>query len=473
MSDPVVPNRQKIPESVLIGLKAAIIGILVLVFCIPVQLIKGIVDDRQSTKTAAESEIVEKAGGGAVLGAAYLSLPVEYTEESLNDKGLVVKRRVKRDVIVMPTELAIKAGSRAELRKRGIYEVPVYSADVSLDASFEFKAADSGLELPSPIWDDARLVMEIQDARALAEAPVMSSGGSRIAMRAAAPGLGYLKRAVSAPAKLSAPAADGQSRAFSASIALKLNGADSIRFISAGESTRIALSGDWKSPSFSGYRLPNERELADSGFTASWYSDDSSRPFPRVFNAGTDYAASIQESLFGMDFQVPADAYLQAHRALRYAILFIFIPFAALFLIEVILKRKIHPLQYILVGLADSLFYLLLLSLSEHIPFMAAYLIAAAAVTAVLTVYVAAALGRAKRALFIVPVLLAAQYTYLYCALVSEDYALLIGSIGLFAIVAATMIGTRKIDWYAPRGPMKAKRGPEPESLITGAEADR
>lgn len=473
MSDPVAQNRQKLPESVLIGLKAAIIGFLVLVFCIPMQLIKGIVDDRQSTKETAESEIIEKAGGGAVLGAVYLSLPVECTEESVNDQGLAVKRRVTRDVLVMPDELSIKAGSRAELRKRGIYQVPAFTADVAFDASFEFKASDSRLELPVPSWEEARLVMEIQDARALAEAPVMESNGAKAAMRASTPALGYLKRAVASPASLSAGPSGGPSRRFSASIALTLNGADSIRFLSSGENTRIALSGDWKSPSFSGYRLPNDRELSESGFTASWYSDDSSRPFPRVFAAGADYSASIRESLFGMDFQVPADAYLQAHRALRYAILFIFIPFAALFLIEVLLKRRIHPLQYVLVGLADSLFYLLLLSLSEHIPFMAAYLVAAGAVTAVLTVYVAAALGRAKRALFIVPVLLAAQYTYLYCALVSEDYALLIGSIGLFAIVAATMVGTRKIDWYAPRGAQKAKRGNQAETLIGGAERDR
>jgi inner membrane protein len=465
MSDQSSQNHPKISEGVLIGLKAALIGVLVLVFCIPVELIKGIVNDRQSTKLSAQREIVENAGGADVLGANYLTLPVWYSEESLNDKGALVKRRVKRLMIVMPSELSIKANTKANLRKYGIFAVPVYSADAVIDMSFDFKPEDSGLSDPSPIWEEARLVVEIQDARAIAEAPVLALGDVKTTMRAATPALGFQKRAVLAPVKLSAIGADGSRRGLAASVILKLSGAESIRFLPSGENSRVALSGDWKSPHFSG-RLPTAPAVTDSGFTAAWFAADSSRPFPRVFASGEDYAEVSSESLFGMDFEVPADAYLQSHRALRYAILFIFIPFAALFLFEVILKKRIHPLQYILIGLADSLFYLLLLSLSEHIPFMAAYLAAASAVTAVLTVYIAAALGEAKRTFFIIPVLLIAQYTYLYCALVSEDYALLIGSIGLFAIVAATMIGTRKIDWYAPRRAKAAKKAAAQESLI-------
>lgn len=465
MSDNAMRERAKLPESVTVGLKAALIGVLVLVFGIPIELIKGVLRDREGTKSRAEYEIVEKAGGAAVLGAAYLSLPVEYTERSLNDSGEPVSRRLKRDILVMPTELSIKADTSASIRKRGIHEVPVYSADALLEASFDFGPEDSGLEDPRAVWEESRLVLEIADARSLEEAPVMSLDGKKTDMRASNPALGFLKRAVSAPLPLSPAMPGARARSGRAAILLKLSGAQSISFLSAGERTRVSLSGDWKSPSFSGYRLPNERELSGSGFTASWFSGDLSRPFPRVMPSGPANQSAISETLFGMDFMVPTDVYLQSHRALRYAVLFIFIPFAALFVFEILLKKRIHPLQYLLIGLADSLFYLLLLSLAEHLPFMAAYLIAAGAVTAVLAIYAASALGAAKRALVIVPALVA-QYAYLYCALESEDYALLIGAIGLFLIVAATMIGTRRINWYAPRSSAEPKSGRGQESLM-------
>jgi inner membrane protein len=259
-----------------------------------------------------------------------------------------------------------------------------------------------------------------------------------------------MKRAVSAPLRFLPERIGESGRRAEIKLRLGLNGARSIRFLPSGESTTVQLSGDWPSPSFSGYRLPNERNVEAAGFSASWYSGDASRPYPAAFQALSADPSGAGEGLFGMDFLMPADVYQQTHRALRYAILFIIIPFAALFLFEALLKKRIHPLQYALIGLADSMFYLLLLSLAEHMPFMAAYCVAAAAVTALVTVYAASILGGRKGAFVILPILLA-QYAYLMCALQSEDYALVIGSVGLFAIVSCVMVATRKIDWYSGR----------------------
>jgi inner membrane protein len=249
-------------------------------------------------------------------------------------------------------------------------------------------------------------------------------------------------------------------RSAAVSVALSFNGAESLSFLPMGTDTSVKLAGNWPSPSFNGYRLPAEREVGKEGFTASWLAEESARPLPRVFFSGEDTSPAVMASAFGLDFLIATDVYLQAHRALRYGILFIFIPFAALFLFEALLKLRIHPVQYVLIGMADAVFYVLVLSLSEHMAFRIAYLVAAAAVTVLISLYALGAFKAARKTLLIIPAI-AGQYAYLFFALESEDYALLTGTIGLFILIAVTMLATRRFDWYGGQAGPKRKNDAE------------
>jgi inner membrane protein len=191
--------------------------------------------------------------------------------------------------------------------------------------------------------------------------------------------------------------------------------------------------------------LPDERSVSDQGFSASWNVLSFNGNVPDHWTG----ALNLSSSQFGVDFLFPIDHYSNVSRAIKYAVMFVFLTFLVFFFIEFFNKKRMHPLQYLMVGAALVLFYLLLLSLSEHIPFLSAYLIASLAVVALIVGYTHAVFERSA-VTGCVAALLTTLYSFLYTLLQMEDYALLIGSIGLFAILAATMYLTRKIDWYAP-----------------------
>jgi inner membrane protein len=263
--------------------------------------------------------------------------------------------------------------------------------------------------------------------------------------------LNIYPRAVSTPLDLS-PATGGKpeggARA-SATVALRLRGAESVRFFPAARETSVKLAGDWKNPSFAGYALPSARQVGGQGFTVEWFATESSRPFANSLeaNLSDDEKARFRGYSFGVDFLLPNDVYSLCQRSLRYALIFIIIPFAALFLFELTRKKRVHPVQYAFIGLADAVFYLLTLSASEQIDFLLAYALAAAAVTALIGMYATSLFKSRKQGLAMAGIL-GAQYLYLFFALKSEDNALLIGSVGLFALIAILMFTTRKIDWY-------------------------
>jgi inner membrane protein len=214
---------------------------------------------------------------------------------------------------------------------------------------------------------------------------------------------------------------------------------------------RASVKGDWPSPSFFGYASPTEREVAKEGFSASWYLPESSQGLPRAFDSGELPRDKLLESAFGVELLDGVDAYAMSWRAARYGLLFIIVPFAVLFLFELLARTRIHPVQYILIGLANCLFYLLLLSLSELIGFDLAYVAAALVCSLLCAAYTAASL-RSRRGFYLLPAL-GLLYGYLYVALSSEDYALLIGSLGLLGLLAAAMAATRRIDWYGKSAP--------------------
>ncbi len=429
------------------GLKAALVGLLILVLLIPLGMIKGLRDERQRSMESATEEVSAMAGGETVLATPYLAIPTVRTAGRVTEEGKTVLERVRETWCVFPARMDVRGTSRTSERRRGIYAVPVHSSDFALELSFEFSLAETGVPGLEPDWSAARLYFAYDDPRSLRSSPALvPADGTRRELRSGLAPLALAERAVSVPAALSVDEAAGTAR-FAGRLDLELSGARSVSFLPLADVNAISLEGNWPSPSFSGYRLPTDREYSEAGFRAAWYVDESGRTVPRTTEAAGFPAEAARRGAFGLDFFQPTDVYQRTHRALRYAVLFLVIPFGALFLLETLSRRRLHPVQYLLVGLANCLFYLLLLAAAEHLPFGAAYLTAAGAVSLLSAAYVGAALPIRRMGLYAFA-LLAVQYGYLYSALGSEDYALLIGSAGLFVLVAGAMAATRRVDWY-------------------------
>jgi inner membrane protein len=237
-----------------------------------------------------------------------------------------------------------------------------------------------------------------------------------------------------------------QNSAAEFNISIDIQGGQSIRFLPIGGDTHVAISTDWTSPSFQGAYLPGESTIDGAGFSALWDVNYLSRDIPLSWKDGRDdhdYSAS----LFGVDLFRSINTYALNTRAVKYAVLFLIVPFLTLFLLEIFTKKRIHPVPYLLSGIGNAVFYLLLLSLSEQMPFYTAYLLAALAVTAMMTLYSRALLPSWSKSWYM-GLVVTLSYVLLYAVLNAESYALLIGSVGTFAVVALIMFLTRKLDWY-------------------------
>ncbi|MGC9326127.1 MAG: cell envelope integrity protein CreD, partial [Candidatus Hinthialibacter sp.] len=230
-----------------------------------------------------------------------------------------------------------------------------------------------------------------------------------------------------------------------------LNGSQGAFFTPFGRNTTVEIRSNWSAPSFQGNWLPTQRDFSDQGFDAVWNIPFLGRDYPQKWwkDFGMEnIEKKIAASIFGVRFIAPVDHYRMAQRSIKYEILFLVLTFAALWLFEILIHMQIHSVQYLLVGVGMCMFYLLELSLAEHIGFIPAYVCASASVIILISTYCIAILKGKKRAAIIAAVT-TALYAYLYILLMNQDYALLIGSIGLFLILAAIMYLTRKIDWYS------------------------
>ncbi len=229
------------------------------------------------------------------------------------------------------------------------------------------------------------------------------------------------------------------------SFKLALNGSEQIQFTPLAEETNVTVQSDWVSPSFNGAFLPVKREISKKGFTATWKVLHLNRNFPQYWE-GNRY--KVKDSCFGFKLLITADVYQKMTRLSKYSLMFIVFTFSAFFFSEIINRNRVHPIQYLLIGLAVILFYVLQLSISEHLNFNYAYLISSSAITLLISGY---SKGILKNTYFTITVfsILAILYMYLYIVLQLEDYALIMGSIGLFLILSVIMFITRKIDWYS------------------------
>lgn len=437
-------------------LKAAFLAVLVALLMVPLAVVRSLVEEREGRRNAAQAEILASWGGEQTVGGPVLTIPCDRVEVDAAGKRTAYVERAH----FLPEVLSIEAEIRPEKRSRGIYEAVVYTARIVLSGTFPVPDFSGWNVAAREIrWNEASLAVELPDMRAVRESASFSWAGADLP-----PSPGRAETGLfDGEAKAAVPAAalQGAGSPVPFRIELTLTGGGSLSFLPLGADTRVRVASPWPSPRFQGAFLPTARTVREDGFTAEWRIPALARSYSQRWTDGASETDALPATAFGVSLMTPVDTYQRVTRAVKYGVLFLVLPFLVLFLFEVFASRRAHPLQYLFVGVGDCVFYLLLLALSEHIPFAASYLVSAAACTALVTAYAQAVLSSPRRGLAMLPVL-GSGYAFLYVVLQSEDYALLLGSAGLFLVLAALMILTRKVDWYAV--------GRKPRDTAPGAE---
>jgi len=428
-------------------LKAVIVGIVAGAFIVPLAMIWGVVRDRSRYRETVTAEVAKStAQSQTLVGPLVVVRYRERVPAAVKGEAEQVRERVE---VLLPDSLSIRSKVRVEMRHRGIHRVPVFRAATGLTAGFTLPPrlgiSDKRQLLAEP---RAEVVFGVSDPRGIRAVPEVRLDGATLVARPGA-GLDWLENGFSVPLP---PGAAGRRVV---DVNLELMGTDRLMFLPIGAVTDVELSSDWPHPSFVGAFLPDDRTVSARGFQARW-------KLSRFATGIDDAMARIRDSMsrgvsggapaflgtdLGVRFVQPVDVYSQSERAVKYGFLFVFLTFVAFFLFEVLRGMAIHPIQYALCGAALALFFLLLVSLSEHLPFAAAYLVASGACVGLVAFYVGHVLRSAGRGVLF-GMLLGALYGFLYVILQSEDYALLLGALLLFVVLGIVMIMTRRVDWY-------------------------
>lgn len=425
------------------GLKFLIIIALTVAMAVPLFLVQLALSDREKTAQDATDDIAQGWGGSQVIAGPVLLVPYNVVHEEIAD-GKNVQTILRQTAVLLPENLHYDVHASVEKRWRGIYSVPVYRADIVIHSTYDKTAMLQAFPRDAQVqWDQAAVSVLVSDSHGLADNVILSSGGQKLPF---APGSGLSSdtarlTGMQAPLNLTG-AAD-----LTLDTSFALRGSRELSVSPLGRRTTATIVSPWSAPSFFGAFLPTERQVGDGGFSASWTVPYLARGFGQSFATADAAMDQLLTPAFGVRFYQPVDHYQLVERSLKYAILFVALAFLIFFVVETVSPKRLHFIQYILVGTAQVLFYLLLLSFSEHLGFAGAYLIASAATIALTSFYAMSVLANKLRALVLCAIL-TALYGLLYVILNAEDYALLIGSCVLFVALAATMYVTRKVDWY-------------------------
>jgi inner membrane protein len=428
-----------------LGVKLFVVCGLALVMIIPAFLVTGLIADRNQRSQEVIGEISAHVGGpqtflGPTLAIPYLQpkSPTDFARRGL--------------YLVFPTRASATLKVATEERRRSLFKVPVFQLDSKLDATFDLTgmpaAAPQGAELD---WSRAEIVVGVSDARgALADATLMAEGKNSTLLPAEIaqnlsvggdPGSQLRLMLLGARLEIAKPEAQ-----FNVTANLRFSGAQRVAVLAYGKTTRLTVQGDWPSPGFDGGFLPVSRTLSGSGFTAEW-----SVPFIArgVRAEGTgESLTGLEATALGVSFIEVADPYQSVNRSLKYAPLFLGLVFLSYFMFEVSSGKRVHPAQYVLIGIAQIIFYLLLLSIAERIGFDVGFLLASAATVTLLAINAAWIFSSRRQGIRALAIF-SGLYFLIYLLLRLEDNALLVGAIVSFLAVAAAMYFTRGIDWYS------------------------
>ncbi|MDR1905136.1 MAG: cell envelope integrity protein CreD [Treponema sp.] len=430
------------------GFKVFLLTILVLFFLIPVGMIQDIIWERRHRAQEAEEVIMDSWGSEFLVMGPALRIPGRQREEikKKNEKGeeQIEIRESVFNLWLVPATLDVDINLETETKKRGIFSIPLFSGSVQFTGNFDLHRTLEELNKNQEIFPEkAELVISLAGQRGIRGVEKAEWNNSALYLL---PGNeGFSTNIGKGGIHSAAPVLVDGKNTFD--ISLNVQGGKTVRMVPLGEESKFTMRTDWTAPSFQGSYLPVSHSINDAGFEAQWEISHLSRSIPLSWQQHNTDDFELDSVYFSVDFFNALNQYNLNTRAVKYALLFIIIPFLSLFILELLLRREIHPVQYLLAGIGNVVFYLLLLSFSEHLPFPPAYWISASAVTAMMSLYSRTLLGAWTKSVFMAFVMLFC-YTFLYFTLQSEDWALLFGSIGVFGITALVMFFTRKLDWY-------------------------
>ena len=437
---PAPPRRLRYPAL----LELIILGGLTLVLMIALTMIRSLVLERAQRAQSVRAEIASSWGQSQTIGGPVLVVP--YRVHHLDGNGKI--QTSVNQARFLPDKLIVRGKLEPERRHRGIFETVVYHAKMRIEGEFarpDFSAWGVGAE--DVLWNEAILTIGVSDLRGIRNNPVMRWNDRALTFSG---GSGDPRLWTSGLTAANPFAGGAAAARYPFVLDLALNGSEQIGFYPLGGQTVVEMSSSWPDPSFNGAFLPESRRITPQGFTARWSISSLARSYPQRWrewgDESTTALAAVAPSAFSVGLFSPVGHYQQAERSVKYGVLFIVLTFVTFFLYELLSPVTLHPVQYFLVGGALCLFYLLLLSISEHAPFAIAYAIASVATVGLITAYGAALLRSVLRVVGLAGVL-SLLYGYLYVLLQLEDWALLMGSIGLFLILALVMYTTRTVDW--------------------------
>ncbi len=432
--------------------KFTTIALLTLLLMIPIGMINGVINERKSSQQSVVEEIAKSSSYsqklvGPVLVVPYVKKIKEWKVDADTNLRYQVDAQEKGYLYFLPSAFAVDGKLTTERLARGIYEARLYHSNNNISGKFDIPVNYGVVEnLPDYEFDLPYLSMGIKDIRGIQSGSQIRINNELVDMQ---PGSKLKILGEGVHAEIKQPDLLQKSILYF-KLDLVLKGTESLSIVPIGRDSQVSLGSDWPHPSFMGDYLPSEREIDETGFTASWRTSYFSSNVEESFNqcVFVNDCDSFNNRFFGVSFIDPVDQYVKSDRAIKYALLFVALTFAGFFLFEVLKRLAVHPVQYGLVGLALAFFYLLLVSLSEHIAFGLAYLISSSACVLLIGFYVSYVLqGFIRGGIF--TLLLSSLYGLLYGLLSAEDYALLMGSFLLFGLLGAFMMLTRKLDWYA------------------------
>ncbi len=420
-----------------ISARLIIISFLVLVLTTPSLMIRSLISERQNRRDSAITEVSSKWGQTQTITGPILSVP--YIEYFTKDDGKTSSKTMYAHIL--PDILNIDGVIVPEIRNRGIYKVVLFNSELKINGNFTTLDLDD-LKIPAKdiFWNDAFISLGITDMKGIKDLVIFKIDNDDYLANSGIETNDVVKSGVSRII----PGIQSGSH-FTFSLTLNINGSNGLNFTPTGKETNVTINSDWVSPSFIGHFIPSDHEISEDGFIANWKVLHLNRNYPQTW-VGDKY--NVENYAFGVDLLIPVDEYQKNTRTAKYAFMFICLTFLSFFMIELLNKNIMHPIQYLLIGFSLLVFYSLLLSISEHMSFKYAYLVSSSATIILISLYTLSVLKSKFQTSIIFSILLL-LYVYLYIVIQLQDFALLIGNIGLFIILSIVMYLTRKIDWFS------------------------
>ncbi|MDR2947910.1 MAG: cell envelope integrity protein CreD [Prevotella sp.] len=417
----------------MIFVKVIVVAVLVVVMLLPINLIKSLVEEREGNEKAVQDEISQKWGGRQKVSGPVLVLPYQ-TGMDKNQNPIISY------AYFFPDEFKVDGDVNTEERSRTLFKTLVYQSSLHVSGKFSLPDyAKLNIRQEQVHWDDAFVLIGVSYLQGIKNKVVFNVNGKPQSVQPGVKNNSFIESGLTVNMPV-----DPTTLSYDFNFDLALNGSEGLYFTPVGKESNIHLKSAWKTVSFDGNFLPSDRTIGNEGFDAKWDVFDYNRNYVQMWVGDNEV---IKSSTLGVDMKFPVEKYQMTMRSVKYAIMFIVLTFVVFFLVELLSRKRIHPVQYLLVSCALVIFYTLLLALSEQLDFHLSYLISAFATTALITAYSTTMFKNIKQTAMM-GVFLSGLYIYLYIILQQESLSLLFGAIGLFVALATVMFVLRKVNWY-------------------------